>query len=184
MAENGLTTSDILALKDSNGGFGGENGFIWFLLIAFMFNGGLGGTGYRGDYVTQGEFMNGLNAQSNQATLQQILLSSANNNYETAQLIDGLGNQIMQQNNANQLAFMQAFGNLSQSIAQLGYQLDSCCCSIKTQMLEDRLQNTQTALLAAQNEISNDKQTQNILSTMGRWVGWVGSGTQTASTGT
>ena len=28
MAENGLTTSDILALKDSNGGFGGENGFI------------------------------------------------------------------------------------------------------------------------------------------------------------
>lgn len=55
MAENGLSTSDILALKD-NDGFGGENGVIWFLLIIFILGGFGGFGGGNGNYVTQAEF--------------------------------------------------------------------------------------------------------------------------------
>lgn len=47
----------------------------------------LGNNG-RGDYVTQAQFADGLSNQSIQSQLQQIALSSANNNYETAQLLN------------------------------------------------------------------------------------------------
>ena len=50
------------------------------------------------------------------------------------------------------------FNNLqqtAQSIADLGYRMDKCCCEIKTQMLQDRLQDTQFALQNA-NDIANN----------------------------
>ena len=56
------------------------------------------------------------------------------------------------------------------------YQLEQCCCSIKTQMLQDRLADKTAELTAAQGAINNAAQTQTILSQMGRWVGWSTSG--------
>ena len=58
--------------------------------------------------------------------------------------------------------------------------MDSCCCEIKTQMLQDRLADANAQKVALQNEISNYQQSQYLLGQTGRWVGWVGSGSQTA----
>lgn len=113
--------------------------------------------------------------------MQQILLSSANNNYETAQLINGLGMANMNQNNANLVNAIQGFNNLSAQITNqtnvlsakldnLGYQMSQCCCEIKTQMLQDRLSDKQADLVAAQGAINNQQQTQFLLSQMGKWV--------------
>ena len=49
-------------------------------------------------------------------------------------------------------------------------------------MLQDRLSDAQAQKVALQNEISNYQQSQYILGQTGRWVGWVGSGSQTAPT--
>ena len=183
MAENGLSTSDILALKD-NDGFGGENGVIWFLLIIFILGGFGGGFGVgNGNYVTQAEFNAGLNNQTTQNSLQQLLLSSANNNYETAQLISGLGNNIMSQFFNSQLLAQGRFAAIDQAISNLGFQMEQCCCSIKTQMLQDRYEDARAENVALKGVISNANQTQDLLSTMGRWVGWTPEGSQ-ASAGT
>lgn len=176
-----LTPADIMALKNDDG----ENGIIWILLLAMLFGGGgFGVGGNRGNYVSEEEFANGLANQSNQQSLQQILLSSANNNYETAQLISGLGNNIMSQFFNSQLLAQGRFAAIDQAISNLGFQMEQCCCSIKTQMLQDRYEDARAENVTLKGIISNDNQTQQLLATMGRWVGWTPSGTQTLSTGT
>jgi hypothetical protein len=84
------------------------------------------------------------------------------------------------QNNTNLLTAVNGFNALSQNIASgfstvnqniadLGYKLDSCCCSIKTMMLENRLQDTQIALQNQQNIAVNQEQSQYLLSVLGSW---------------
>ena len=191
MAE--LTTGDLALMKDD--GFGGSNSFLWiFALLILMFGGG-GAFGFGGrgpapasaDQVNQG-FTN--------QQLQQIALSSANNNYETAQLVNAQTNALMQQNNTNLINAIQGFNQvnlglqnqtnvLAQQIQALQAKLDTCCCEIKTQMLQNRYEDERAANVALRNDISNYNQTQYILGQTGRWVGWATSGTQaTTSTGT
>ena len=191
MAE--LTTGDLALMKDD--GFGGSNSFLWiFALLILMFGGGgFGLGGGRGpmpagaDQVSQG-FTN--------QQLQQIALSSANNNYETAQLINAQTNTLMQQNNTNLVNAIQGFNAvnvgiqnqtnvLAQQIMALQAKLDSCCCEIKTQMLQDRYEDERAANVALRNDISNYNQSQYLLGQTGRWVGWATSGSATgAASGT
>ena len=59
--------------------------------------------------------------------------------------------------------------------------MNECCCSIKTQMLQDRLDDTQRQLAVAQDNISNYNQSQYLLGQLGRFVAWTPSGTQAAT---
>ena len=182
MGEGSLTASDAIALRDNaDGMFGGGNAFFWVFALLLLGNGGFGFGGNRGDYVTSSELSSQLGTSQIQQQLQQIAVSSANNNYETAQLINAQTNAMMQQNNTNLINAIQGFNNLSQQIGNLSAQLDTCCCSIKTQMLQDKLDEANAKIVAQQNEISNAQQTQTILNTLGRFVAWAGSGSQTAS---
>lgn len=143
-----------------------------FLIIAVLF-GGFGGFGFNrgGENVATVDYVQGaINNQSTQEGLRDILLSSANNNYETAQLINAQTNALQQQNYANQINVVQGFNAIQQAIAQLGYQMESCCCSIKTQMLQDKYEELENKYHAAQNDLSNAAQTQYILNALGRFV--------------
>ena len=162
---DGLSNSDVALLQRDNG-FGGSDAFFWIFALLIFANNGFGGFGNNSGLVTQAELTNQLNAQSTSQQLQQIALSSANNNYETAQLINGQTLMMTQQFNA----LGTQLGNIAQSISQLGYHMDQCCCEIKTQMLQDRLQEAQTALLTANENISNANQSQYILSQLGKFV--------------
>jgi hypothetical protein len=161
---DGLSASDAAAIRGE--GLGADGGFMWiFALLILMFGMGNGGFwgGNRGpDLATADQVAQGFNNQN----MQQILLSSANNNYETAQLINGQTNMLMQQNNTNLINAIQGFNTVNQNmsagfaaianqLSQLGYHMDQCCCEIKTQMLQDRLQDTQFALQNA-NDIANN----------------------------
>ena len=189
-----LSPSDVALLNDN--GLGGGNAFLWIFALLILAGGGFNGFGGNNHpaYATQAEMTAGFNNQNVQNQLQQIALSSANNNYETAQLINGQTNTLMQQNNTNLINAIQGFNQVNQSIAtqgaqiaqainQLGYQLDQCCCSIKTQMLQDRLSDSQFQLNAAQNAISNANQSQYLLGQLGRFVAWAGNGAPATATG-
>ena len=170
---------------NGNGGssFFGSDWLGAFLIIAILFGGGLWG-GNRGpveNVATQEYVQSAISTQGIQNQLQQIALSSANNNYETAQLINSQTNAMLQQNNTNLINAIQGFNQVNQNmltgfagitnaIGQLGYHLDQCCCDIKTQMLQNRLDDANAALVAARGDISNAAQTQVILGTMGKWV--------------
>ena len=173
--------SDLAAIFNGDKG-GGILMIVIVFLFVIMLGGGLGrDRGPAPDYVTQGEFQAGINNLGTQGQLQQIALSSANNNYETAQLINGQTNALMQQNNTNLINAIQGFNQvnltlqnqtnvLGQQILALSSKMDDCCCAIKTQMLQNRLDDAQAALVTAKDKISNYDQSQYILSQMGKWV--------------
>ena len=146
-----------------------------FLIIAVLF-GGFGGFG-----GNQNNVYEAINNQSTQTGIRDILLSSANNNYETAQLINGQTNALLQQNYTNQINVVQGFNALQSAIAQLGYQMETCCCSIKTQMLQDKYDALENQYRTAQNDLSNAAQSQYILGALGRFVAYP-PGTVTTST--
>lgn len=145
--------------------FGGGEWIFAFLIIAVLFGGG--GFGFGGNNaVTMADINASNNAQTQLLNNQQILLSSQQNNYETARLISDQTSTYLAQSNTNLVNAIQGFNAVNQSIAagfaqtaqsiaDLGYRMDRCCCEIKTQMLQDRLQDTQFALQNA-NDIANN----------------------------
>ena len=188
-----MDAGELALMKDNENPMGG--GYLIFILAIFFLMFGMGGMG-RGpmypqnvattDQVNQG-FMN--------QQLQQIALSSANNNYETARLVNEQTNLLQQQNNTNLINAIQGFNQmnlnlqnqtniLAQAIAALDAKMSSCCCEIKTQMLQNRYEDERAANVALRNDISNFQQSQYILGQTGRWVAWTGSGSQATPTGT
>ncbi len=178
-----MSASDVALLQDRDGMMG-NNGFFWIFALLLLAGGSFGFGGYgngRGDFVTQADLTNQLNAQSTQNQLQQLGIQVANQNYETAQLINNQTNQMLQQNNTNLINAIQGFNTVNQNmsagfaaianqLSQLGYHMDQCCCEIKTQMLQNRLDDANAALVAAQNNISNYNQSQYILGQIGKFV--------------
>lgn len=167
--------------------FGAEWIFA-FLIIAVIF--GWGGNGAGGNsaamagYATVQDINSAIAQQTSTLNQQNLLISSANNNYETARLIEQQSANMANQQNANLLAAINGFNTVNaniatvnQNIADLGYKMDQCCCSIKTMMLENRLQDTQIALQNQQNIAVNQEQTQYLLSVMGNWTPKAAGGT-------
>lgn len=162
-----------------------SGGWIFaFLIIAVLFGGGgfgFGGNAAAAGMATMADVNAAINNQSLQSSLNSALLSSQNNNYETAQLISGQNMAMMQQNNSNLINAIQGFNqvssniangfaNVSSQIADLGYRMDRCCCDIKTTLLEDRLQDAQTKLNQQYTAISNAEQSQYILAQLGTYT--------------
>lgn len=175
--DSGLTTGD-LALMKNNDDFGG-NGFFWvFALLILMFGGNGGWFGNNNNNALSDQMNQGFTNQQ----LQNIALSSANNNYETAQLINNQTNTLMQQNNTNLINAIQGFNSINISLQNLMAKMESCCCDIKTTMLQNRYEDERAKVVSLQNDISNYNQSQYILGQMGRYVAWAGSGTPASGT--
>ena len=169
--------------------------FMWiFALLILLFGGNFGfGFGNNGAAaaamaaergVSQAEFQAGLNNVQVQGQLSQLGLATEKNNYETALLINQLGNNITQQNQANLVNAIQGFNVIGNKLDNLGSQMEKCCCEIKTQMLQDKYERTQFELTEARNALNNAEQTQKILGSIGRFVPWAGSGTPAAAAAT
>ena len=154
--------------------FGGD----WFAVIVILlvlFGGGLGFGGGHGpmpDVATKEFVQDAVNNSAIQNQLNQIALSSANNNYEVAQRINDQTTALMQQGYAYQLSAENRYGQIQQQIAQLGFQMENCCCSIKTQMLQDKYEAVVNQLRQYQADASNNAQTQYILNALGRFVAY------------
>lgn len=111
-----------------------------FLIIAILFGGGFGGFGGRGpvaNYATVQDVNQAVDNQATQSGLQNVLLSSANNNYETARLIEGQTTALMNQNNTNLINAIQGFNQIGQQIMNqtnvlgskldnLGFEMEQC----------------------------------------------------------
>lgn len=175
---------------NENNMYGG--GWVWVILILLI---AFGGNGFGNNnnaamlagYATQADINNALNAQTNLLNNQQLLLSSANNNYETARLIDNQTMQMMNQNNTNLLTAVNGFNavtntitagfnTVNQNLAALSHQMENCCCSIQRQMLQDKYDNTRDQLINAQNVAVNSNQSQYLLSQLGKWVPYTSGG--------
>ena len=139
------------------------------VIVAILFNGGSGIFG-GGNNNTQAEINAAINNQTTQAGLRDILLSSANNNYETAMLISNQTRDYMQSNYTNQINVVQGFNAIQAALAGISNQIGTCCCDIKSTLLQDKYDAAirENARLLA--DKSNADQSAYLLSVMGKWV--------------
>ena len=162
------------------GSFFGSDWLGAFLIIAVLF-GGFGGFGGNNAAATITDVNTAIANQTTQNGIQSVLLSSANNNYETARLVENQTMQLMNQNNTNLINAIQGFNQVGQQIMNqtnvlgskldnLGYQMESCCCSIKTLIKDNQIADLTNQLNNANNIAVNSAQSQYLLSQMGRWV--------------
>ena len=135
-----------------------------FLIVAVLF----GGNGFFGGGNADVQYT--VDTQTTQAGIRDILLSSGNNNYETARLISDQTRDYMASNYTNQLAVINGFNAIQQSLAGISSQLGSCCCDIKSTLLQDKYDAAIRELAKTQNEAANAAQSAYLLSTMGKWV--------------
>lgn len=203
MDTSNISLSDIAALLNNNNGNGnmwGENGLIWLILIILVLGmgGGYGARPAQGPAivptpapgpapVTQSELNSAINNQSVQAALNGIASAVQQTNYETAQQFSNQNMFMQQQNNANQISVLEGFNNLTQQISgqtntisskldNLSYQLDKCCCDMKSTMAQQEIDRLNRELSDAKNKISNNQSAQTVLANIGRFVPWAGSG--------
>ena len=148
--------------------FGGSWLFA-FLIIALMFGGG-NGFGWGGSGNVEAAVNAAINNQTTQNGLRDVLLSSANNNYETAALISGQNLLNAQQRSADQINVIQGFNAIQQSLAAISTQLGTCCCDIKSTLLQDKYDSALRELAKAQTEAATKAQSEYLLSVMGKWV--------------
>ena len=137
-----------------------------FLIVAVLFGwGGIGG----GRESVSDAVNAAINNQTTQSGLRDILLSSANNNYETAMLISNQTRDYMQSNYTNQINVVQGFNAIQAALAGISNQIGTCCCDIKTTLLQDKYDAAirENARLLA--DKSNADQSAYLLSVMGKW---------------
>lgn len=198
METSGLTASDVLALTKDNGNlFGGGSGGILALIIVFILifgNGGLGvgargyNYGYAEPYATSADVQRGFDTNAIVNRLEGIKNGICDSGYANAQLINGVEKTVMLGDN-----------QISGGITELGYQMKDCCCTtnrnidslrydaqINTRDITDaihcegqatralitdnEMNRLRTDLQSAQLTLANASQTQNILSSIGRYV--------------
>lgn len=181
--DTSYSLSDLATVMGGREGFGGMGGIGWLILL-FLFlmgNGGFGFGGGRGDYVTSSDLNSAIAGQTSAMNQQAILMSSQNNNYETARLIDGLGQNIMAQNNTNLINLIQGYNQLGNQITNqtnvlaskldnLGFQMENCCCSIKTLIKDNQISELTNQLNLAQNQAVNNSQSLFLLSQLGKFT--------------
>ena len=171
-----------------NGSFFNSDWIGVFLIIAILFGGNMGlfGGGNHPQYATVNDVNAAIANQTTQNGIQNVLLSSANNNYETAQLISGQTMQLMNQNNTNLINAIQGFNNvttqlmnqtnvLGSKLDQLGFQMENCCCSIKTLIKDNQIADLTNQLNQANNVAVNSAQSQYLLSQLGKFVPYSGN---------
>ena len=165
----------------------GEGSWIFGLIVLLGLFSGFNGGGFGGNNAAMTGMatiadVNAANAaQTSQLNQQSILLSSANNNYEMSRQLADQNMFMANQNNANATNILQGFNALQMQIANqtstisskldaLGFNMEQCCCSIKTMIKDNQIADLQNQLNNANNIAVNSAQSQYLLGQMGKWV--------------
>ena len=154
--------------KDGDDGFGGS----WWIILLFLVlfgGGGMFGGNRNGTALTEADMQRGFDQSATTTKLDQLAYGQANAGYENARLANESQMQAAQLAAANQLSLCQGFGNVNASIAALGAQMQQCCCEIKSQLAQDKIETLQAKVAEQAAAVSNMQQSQFILSQLGRW---------------
>lgn len=167
-----MTLSDIAAVMPKNttdhDGLLEGNGIIILILFFLIF--GFGGWGNNGNGNLSADMQRGFDTQSIISKLDGLSSGLCDTAYENARLIEQNTVTNMQGFNQTQMGMMQGFNGVQESINNLSHQMEQCCCNLKTQMMQDKYDELNRDYQQALGAITNATQTQNILSSLGRYV--------------
>lgn len=194
----GLSVADAMALAGStkencSDMWGGGNG-MWVLFLFFLMawgNGGFWGNNRNGvndpavqGALTRSDLFEGFNTQDINSQLRGITNGVCDSAYALNSGIKDLG-----------MNMMQGFDGTNQRLADLGYQVQNCCCQtnrnldsiryenakntcdvinavnastqrVIDQMTTDKIDDLRTELQSAQLQLSNNNQTANLIATL------------------
>ena len=194
----GLSVADAMALAGSNKEncsdmWGGGNG-MWVLFLFFLMawgNGGFWGNNRNGvndpavqGALTRSDLFEGFNTQDINSQLRGVTNGVCDSAYALNSGIKDLG-----------MNMMQGFDGTNQRLADLGYQVQNCCCTtnrnldsiryenakntcdvinavnasaqrVIDQMTTDKIDDLRTELQSAQLQLSNNNQTANLIATL------------------
>lgn len=177
MEGSGYSLSDIAALMQNRGDglFGGNgSGFIILILFLLMMGGGAwGGNNAYAHGLTRAEVQDGFN-------FNQIENGIARLNDKVCESTFALNNSVKDGFATSTLAMTNGFNSVTSGISNLGYQMQNCCCDLKTAIhaegeatraliTENEVQRLRTDLQSAQLTLANAAQTQNILGSLGTY---------------
>lgn len=182
------TMSDVASIMNANkDGFLEGNGIVILILFLLFLSGGgslFGGNNAMGNYATQSDIQRTADFSNISNKLDGITNGLSSVGYENAQLHNNTNMQMMNGFNSITNSLNIGFDSVNANINQLGNQMQSCCCEIKTQLLQDKYDSAQNQLTQAQNIIANATQTQNILNSLGRFYAYPPLATTTTTTTT
>lgn len=149
--------------SESKDCFGGVGWIILLFIFLLALGGGGGIFGRNNDAVTQAEFQNGLYAQTTDRNLSDIKSDLCN-----------IDRDVLTQNAQNRQDTLLGFQNMQAQQAQ-------CCCDLKTAIhsegeatraliTQNTIQDLRDQLAGYRETLENATQTQNILSSLGRYV--------------
>lgn len=121
MMNEGISAADAVLLGQNRDGFGDGGWWIWAFLIFAMFGWGGNGFGFGGNNgaLTEAQLCNGFNFNNLESGIRGISNGICDSTF-------ALNNAI---NNTN-IAMLQGFNGVQSGVANLGYQLQNCCCEI------------------------------------------------------
>lgn len=124
-----LNASDVLAMTRNNGeGFLEGNGIIILILFFLIFGFGGGGFGNNSAWqnsMTRAELSDGLNTQDIKREIGDIQMQMCNG-------FSSVNTNILGGVNTLQNNLCAGFNSVNSNIAQLGFNMQQCCCDLKT----------------------------------------------------
>lgn len=183
MMENGVSLADIKAVTEGNNGGFGMGGGLW-LIVLFIFFFAMGGNGFMG---------------GNSGALTRAEVNDGFRNSHVISAIDGIGKGICESTYALNNSMMNGFSGIHEDAHILGQSLQNCCCETQKEILENRYASERNAcditqaihadgeatrallrdqevqklrddLQTAQLTLGNQRQTETLLSSLGKWA--------------
>lgn len=141
---DGMSIADALALRNDDGGFGGES-FIWVVILFILFGfGGFGGNNRQNDAVSQ-EILSNQHFDALNARITSIGNGICDSTY-------ALNNSILTEGRALQTQLADCCCNTQLGIANLGANIDRQTCAITTAV---HAEGEATRAMMRENEIQN-----------------------------
>ena len=175
MDSNGMSIADALALQKQDDNFGG--GWLWVFFLFFLLawgNGGLfGGNSAAAQYATQADIQRGFDQNTVVNKLDGLSKGICDLGYAMNNTMlngfNGIQRDLCSGFNGVNQTLNNGFNSVNTNINQLSYQMQQCCCDLKTSMLQDKYENVSRQLAQATDIINNTAQSQYILGQLGKF---------------
>ena len=128
----------VMPIGNDNGfGMNGLGGIFALLVLLGLFNGGFGGFGGNGNATTlSADIQRGFDTQNTMAQTRDILSAVTSGTAQTIAASTANATNAIEAIKDGNASLIREFGNVETALTSLAGQMQSCCCDVKTQVMQ------------------------------------------------